>query len=121
MPTARNFLQNEKILFQAEVIALSNLKITCNYTTRANFKRDFPKINLKIYLLQILSLSLETFGICSRDHFEGLYVAFIDLKVQLLRLETIFFHSVKSSWQLASPSIRNYQKVKIDLGGCLQS
>ena len=35
----------------------SNLKITYNYTTRANFKRDFPKINLKIYnlLLQILS------------------------------------------------------------------
>ena len=35
---------------------ISNLKITYNYTTRMNFKRDFPKINLKIYLLlQILS------------------------------------------------------------------
>ena len=45
-----SFLQNEKILFLAEVIALSNLKITYNYTTRANFKRD-----LKIYLLLILS------------------------------------------------------------------
>ena len=102
MPAARNFLQNEKILFLADVIAHSNLKITYNYTRRTN--------------LEILSLSLETFRICSRDYFEGLYVAFIDLKVQLLRLGTIFFHSVKSSWQLASPSIRNYQKVKIDLG-----
>ena len=55
MPATRNFLQNEKILFQAKIIAISNIKITYDYIAGANFKRDFPKINLKILLLlQIL-------------------------------------------------------------------
>ena len=42
MQATRNFLQNEKILFQAKVIAISNIEITYNYIARANFKRDFP-------------------------------------------------------------------------------
>ena len=51
MSATRNFFPIEKILFLAKVIADSNLKNTYDYTTRANFNRDSPKITLKIYLL----------------------------------------------------------------------
>ena len=47
----RNFFRNEKILFLAKVIALSNFENKYNYIVRANFDRDSPKINYKIYLL----------------------------------------------------------------------
>ena len=71
MPVTRNFFPIENILFLAEIIVLLNLKITYIYTTFANFKRDFPKINLKIYLLlQILSLGLETSYLCFIDYLE---------------------------------------------------
>ena len=46
------FYRMKKILCLVKVIAISNLKITYDYTARANFKRDLPKINLKILLLQ---------------------------------------------------------------------
>ena len=57
----RNFFQNGKILFLAKVIALSNLENTYIYVARANFNRDSPKIDLKIYLLlHFLRKPLET-------------------------------------------------------------
>ena len=71
MPAIRKFLQIEKILFLANVIAFSNLENTYDYTARTNFNRDSPKINLQIYLLlQFLSNHPETFRICSKDHLE---------------------------------------------------
>ena len=51
MTATRNFTRTEKILFLARVIEFSNPKNTCNYIAHANFNRDFPKINFKIYLL----------------------------------------------------------------------
>ena len=49
------FLPDQKILFLAEVIEFQNLDNTGNNITRANFKRNFPKMNIfwniKIYLL----------------------------------------------------------------------
>ena len=53
MLATRNFLQNEKLLFLAKVIALSNLENTANYSTSANFNRNSPKINFKIYLPRV--------------------------------------------------------------------
>ena len=50
----QGLLQIEKILFLAKVIAIQVI------TVLANFNRNSPKINFKIYLLQILSLTLKT-------------------------------------------------------------
>ena len=82
MPAIRKFLRIEKILFLANVIALSNLENTYNYTARTKFNRDSPKINLKIYLLlHFMCNHPETFRICSRDHLETLaLVALFDFE-----------------------------------------
>ena len=39
------FLPDQKILFLAEVIGFRNLENMGNYTTLANFKRDFQKMD----------------------------------------------------------------------------
>ena len=55
MTATRNFFKNEKILFLAKDIKFSNRENTYNNIARANFKRDFPKINFNInFLLQFL-------------------------------------------------------------------
>ena len=41
----RYFLPDQKILFLAEVIGFRNLENMGNYSTRANFKRDFQKMD----------------------------------------------------------------------------
>ena len=41
----RYFLPDQKILFLAEVIGFWNLENMGNYSTRANFKRDFQKMD----------------------------------------------------------------------------
>ena len=46
-----NFLRNGKILFLVKIIAFLNLENTANYSMRANFNRNSPKINFKIYHL----------------------------------------------------------------------
>ena len=45
------FFGMKKILFLAKVIEFSNRENTYNYIAPANFNRDSPKINFKIYLL----------------------------------------------------------------------
>ena len=52
MSATRNFIQDGKILFLAKVIAFSNPENTYNYIACANFNRESPKINFKIYILQ---------------------------------------------------------------------
>ena len=42
----RCFLLEQKISFLAEVVEFWNLENTGNYSTRTNFKRDFPKVKL---------------------------------------------------------------------------
>ena len=56
MAATKNFIQYEKILFQAKVI-----EFTYNYIARANFNRDLLNIFVKYLLLpQFLKHSLET-------------------------------------------------------------
>ena len=42
----RYFLPDQKILFLSVVIGFWNLENIGNYSTRANFKRDFPKLDI---------------------------------------------------------------------------
>ena len=42
----RCFLPGQKMLYLAEVIRFRNFENMGNYSTRANFKHDFPKMDI---------------------------------------------------------------------------
>ena len=70
----RCLLLDQKILFLSEVIKFWNLKNTGNYSTCANFKHDFPKMN-------IFAISKSIFSYISKQS----YWKFQDMLLGLFR------------------------------------
>ena len=70
MSATSNFFRNGKLLFLAEVIAFLNRENTYIYIARANFNRDSPKINFKIFSYSFWDIDLKLtsyVALCSRD------------------------------------------------------